>query len=291
MYRLLFTLYLLTIAVSCDHHYAPKKESKRKMPVIYEFENDSLVKITEYYDLEKKNFSKIYYLKNQFLDSTFVEFNIDGNIIRKSEMQKDMRNGLHQEFYKNGNKKIFEMYKNDTLHGPSIHYFNSGEVMKKMTYDRGELSDEFITYSAHGHIISYAFYWEGIMRYNVEFSKIGDITKEEGRAFVVVFLRSDSITSGENVRISGLLFTPPHIDSMNLNMSGRINDAVFEKQYRFKAPFNRRNRFLFEENVIDTGGFVWKGEVQIYSSDKKVKKNYSLKIPVHVSAGLNTVKK
>lgn len=70
----------------------------------------------------------------------------------KGQLTNGKKNGLWTTHYKNGQLERSENYLNDTLHGPQLIYYPSGQRYIRRTYLRGKEIDSTIWYHDNGQV-------------------------------------------------------------------------------------------------------------------------------------------
>jgi antitoxin component YwqK of YwqJK toxin-antitoxin module len=94
------------------------------------------------------------------LNGPYLEFNIRGQIEKKSNFINNQIHGLYSE-YKFGRPLKEYMYEDGILNGVSREYSDRGELIKETSYKNGELHGSIKQYDAEGNLMLEYVYKNG----------------------------------------------------------------------------------------------------------------------------------
>lgn len=80
--------------------------------------------------------------------------------------QPDIRNGLRETFYPNGQQELMESFRKGQLHGERKIWYPNGQLMRQEHYVRGKRNGPFTSYFASGQVSTEEFFQTGL-RINV----------------------------------------------------------------------------------------------------------------------------
>jgi len=83
-------------------------------------------------------FDKTFFGKSS-LDSTYTEFDLNGNQLYLIEYENNKINGKHTVFYSNGNIKSYTTFVNDIRNGLEVTYYLNGQIASELFYNEDRL--------------------------------------------------------------------------------------------------------------------------------------------------------
>jgi antitoxin component YwqK of YwqJK toxin-antitoxin module len=139
--------------------------------------NDSLVKFIGYRENGSMSFSG--FKIGEKLDSTFTQWYMDSEQISSASTYKmGLKQGVEQEWYRNGIKKSETNYNFDLKHGVEIQWYENGKKMSEGSWDEGRNVEEWTYWYENGIKKSEGMYKGG------EFEKLSSLSSKSVPEFV-----------------------------------------------------------------------------------------------------------
>ena len=137
--------------------------------------------ILTYYLDEIKSFEKEELEKTpSVLEGLHKEYYLNGNLKVEKIFKNGQLNGYFKSYYKNGQIRSVDLYKNDKRDGTQKSYSSSGQLFSERNFENGKLNGMTTTYYENGTIRTEAILingkLEGVVKYYDEF---GNLSKTE----------------------------------------------------------------------------------------------------------------
>lgn len=97
-------------------------------------------------------------LKNGYRNGLLTEFGEDGSLLRRSYYKMGIENGEYKLYHKNRQLKLTAVKKDGILHGNSEIYDDEGNLIGKITYNKGRVKNGFCRQSAKSKRVRLTFF-------------------------------------------------------------------------------------------------------------------------------------
>lgn len=127
----------------------PLRGGERNGQSIQYYENGKIQLVSHWENGIKKGESTSFYMngnphiksiyQNGYTHGIIYIYDSLNNLKEKYTVNRELKNGLYQEFYSNGQLKVDGYYKEDKPEGEGYEYYETGELFRKYVYKNGDL--------------------------------------------------------------------------------------------------------------------------------------------------------
>ena len=107
---------------------------------------------------ENGNTKSLENLKNGYRNGLVTEFGKDGSLVSRSYYKMGVENGEYKLYHKNRQLKLTASKKEGILHGVSEIYDDEGNLVGKITYNKGRVKNGFCRQSAKSKRVRLTFF-------------------------------------------------------------------------------------------------------------------------------------